>query len=386
MNLFFLKTFTQITIKIIKLFKLGNGYTFPGYFILKFFPNILSSKTFNYKKGIILISGTNGKTTTSKLVTDILKGNGFKVAHNASGSNLLRGIVTCLFLDLNFFGKPSSDIAVLEVDEFALPQVLDNLTPKVLVLLNLSRDQLDRYGETDTILSRWINSLQNLSTKTTLVLDATQPVLSILKDIFKGTTESFNSFAPHGIHVKEAFNIKNVNASLKVCSLYKLNLENCKNIINNFQYAYGRGEQIVYKDIPFTIYLAKNPASFTNNLETLIDTPTFNSLLFILNDNIPDGRDVSWIYDVDTDLLKTFYNKVGVSSENIFISGTRCYDLASRLSYAGFEISKDNVNKDLKKTLNLIESKKLKNSSFAVLPNYSAMLAFRKLTLGRSIL
>ena len=246
MKIFFIKLFTEITFKIIKTFKLGNGYTFPGYFILKFSPKILESKSFSYKKGIVIISGTNGKTTTSKLVTDILRGNDFKVTHNSSGSNLLRGILTSLILDLGWFGKPKSEIAVLEVDEFALPQVLESITPKVLVLLNLSRDQLDRYGETDTILARWISSLENLSTKTTLILDGTQPVLSILKEVFTGTTDKFGSFAPQGIHVKEIFNIKNVNAALKVASIFKLDLHDCKDIINNFEYAYGRGELIKF--------------------------------------------------------------------------------------------------------------------------------------------
>jgi len=384
MIIFITSKITGLIASLIRLLKLGNGYTLPGYLILKIFPNILESKRFKYKKGIVLISGTNGKTTTAKLITDIFRGNGIKVVNNSSGSNLLRGIVTSLVLDLNFWGKPSADVAVLEVDEFALSRVLTYLEPNVLVLLNLSRDQLDRYGETDTILLKWVHSLENLSKKTTLVIDSTQPILNILKDVFRGETAPFNAFAPKGVLVEESFNIKNINAALKVSSLYKISLNKALEVINNFEYAYGRGETIEYKGNKFRVYLAKNPASFNSNIEMLMGLSTFDSLLFILNDNIPDGRDVSWIYDIERDSLKNFYKKSHIRPENIYISGTRCYDMAVRLQYAGMEILPSNVNTSVQGILDTIFEKK--DMSFVVLPNYSSMLEFRKLTLGKNIL
>ena len=384
--IFLISKITKLIVKVVTGLHLGNGYAFPGYIILKFFPDILRSKKFSYKKGLVLISGTNGKTTTSKLITDILKNSGMKVVSNSSGSNLLRGIVTTLLLDLDFFGNPRSEAGVLEVDEFALPRVLEYLTPRVLILLNLSRDQLDRYGETDTILSYWIGALERLPKKTTLVLDSTQPVFSILKGVSKGPTEFFNAFAPEGIHVKESFNVKNINAALKVSSLYSLNLSKSIDVINNFEYAYGRGECIEYKGNTFRVYLAKNPASFNGNLEVLLDSSLFNFLLFILNDNIPDGKDISWIYDIEPELLKLLHKKGNIDVTNIFVSGSRCYDMAARLKYAGIDVPRSNVFPSLSVLLRELETRGLVGNSFAVLPNYSAMLEFRKLTLGRDIL
>lgn len=379
----------RIIYGFIKILNKGNGYTLPGYMVLKLFPNILNSKQFNYKKGIILISGTNGKTTTSKLVADILKTNGFSVVHNSSGSNLLRGIVTTLLLDINLITGSKSNIAVLEVDEFVLPTLLKFITPKVLVLLNLSRDQLDRYGETDTILSNWVRSLQNLSTKTTLVLDSTQDISQPLSKEFKGTTIFFNDLKSSKVLVNEYFNIKNINCSLKVASLFNLGLQDCLGVINNFEYAYGRGEVINFKDKSYTVYLAKNPASLNNNLEMLIDnskntnnefSKNFDSILFILNDNIPDGRDISWIYDVNPAFIKDVCN-----NKNIFVSGSRCFDIATRLHYAVVPIKRENINKDINVIIDLI-TRYESTSKIVVLPNYSSMLSFRKITLGKNIL
>lgn len=370
----------KILFVLIKLLKKGKGYTLPGLWILKLFPNILSNSNFNYKKGIVLISGTNGKTTTSKLIADILRSNNISVVNNSTGSNLLRGIVTTLLLDMSFFGKPRSQVAVLEVDEFVLPHLLKYITPKALVLLNLSRDQLDRYGETDTILSKWVDSLRQLNPKTTLVLDSTQDIASPLSKEFKGVTRFFNDFKHSKMTVTEFFNVKNINASLRVVALFKLDLNDCLSVINNFEYAYGRGESISYAAKQFSIYLAKNPASLNNNVLMLQDKKEINTLLFLLNDNIPDGRDVSWIYDTDAEaLFKLCKNK------NVYIAGTRGFDMAVRLQYAGISLKKENISKDVTSVLNHLTSNE-DVTSVGVLPNYSAMLEFRKITLGRNIL
>jgi len=378
--LFIANQLNKIIFSGVKILKGGKGYTLPGFIILKLFPNILKGFDKKYPKGIILISGTNGKTTTSKLITDILRSNKIKVVNNSTGSNLLRGIVTSLLLDLNLLGFPKSQVAVIEVDEFVLPTLLNFITPKALVLLNLSRDQLDRFGETDTILAKWVKALQDLSSKTTLVLDSTQEISIPLSKEFKGDTKFFNDFKHSKLTVTEFFNVKNINAALKVVSLFKLTLNDCLNVVNNFEYAYGRGEVITFADKKFTLYLAKNPASLNNNIESLSTTNTMDTILFILNDNIPDGRDVSWIYDVDPSNLKAACKK-----KNIYVSGTRCFDMATRLHYAGVTLEKNNINPDIPTVLNLI-TKNENISSVGVLPNYSSMLSFRKITLGRNIL
>lgn len=385
MKIFLLTIFTKITFKIIRFLKKGNGYTFSGFVILKMFPNILKSKNFKYKNGIIIVTGTNGKTTTTKLISDVLKKNKYKVAHNLSGSNLLRGIVTTLFLDLNFFGKPKSTVVVLEVDEFNLDLVLQYLTPKALVLLNLSRDQLDRYGETDTILIRWVEVLKNLSKNTTLIIDSTQPVLMALKDVFKGPKITFNDFLPKGLIVSELYNIKNVNACIKVCAIFDIGFDRYKDIINNFKYAYGRGEEVIFGHNNFKIYLAKNPVSFNSNLLNIIDKKNnFDAILFLLNSKIPDGKDVSWIYDINDVLLKSLYEFCNLKNKEIYISGLRAYDMATRLIYCEYDIDINKINLDINNIL--LNFKHKKNLNIIVFANYTCMLEFRKITLGKNIL
>ena len=384
MKIFLISIITKIIFKFTKTFKLGNGYTFSGYLILRLFPDILKNKCFNYKKGIILVSGTNGKTTTTKLISDVLKENNYKVVHNSSGSNLLRGIVTTLLLDLNLFAKPKSDVAVIEIDELNLPLLLTYIEPKALVLLNLSRDQLDRYGEIDNILIRWIDSVKKLSKKTTVILNSTQPVLLPLKNTSNAPILEFNEFLLKGLHTNEFYNIPNINACIKVCELFNIGFDKYKGVINNFENAYGRGEQIKINNTSFKIYLAKNPASFNANLQVLNDYKNIDGVCFILNDNLPDGKDVSWIYDIDNQLLKTFKDMHNLKDENIYICGSRCYDMAVRLKSVGYDILNDNVFFEIKK---YIESVNLKDAqNIVVIPNYSAMLQFRKITLGKDIL
>src|SRR3989344_5118537 len=146
--------------KLIRAFVLllnrGSGFSLPGYVLLKLNPSILSSSRIKFKKGLILISGTNGKTTTAKLITHVLNSNGLKVIHNDTGSNLLRGIVSAVFMNTSLLGG-------FEADEFALPALLNYFKPSVLVLLNLSRDQLDRYGEVDIIFDIWREAVSKLS-------------------------------------------------------------------------------------------------------------------------------------------------------------------------------------------------------------------------------
>ncbi|KKS40497.1 MAG: hypothetical protein UV03_C0006G0029 [candidate division WWE3 bacterium GW2011_GWE1_42_16] len=154
----------------IKLCGLGSGGTWPGHFALKIYPGILSDPGIAPSLGTVLISGTNGKTTTTKMLHHVLQSKGFSVVTNPSGANLTNGLVSALLQGTPIFSKRRADYAVLEVDEFSLPSVLNQMRVEGVVLLNLSRDQLDRYGETDLILSRWEESLKE-SNVSFVVLD-----------------------------------------------------------------------------------------------------------------------------------------------------------------------------------------------------------------------
>src|SRR3989344_1448676 len=154
----------------------GAGATWPGEIALMLRPNIASELIKNLKKGVILVAGTNGKTTTSLMIKQILEQQGLTIVHNASGANLLNGIVSVLIQ------KSQADWGVFEVDENSLPVVTEQLTTnnkqlmQVIVLLNLFRDQLDRYGEVDVIVEKWQKVLKTGS----FVLNADDPAIAYL--------------------------------------------------------------------------------------------------------------------------------------------------------------------------------------------------------------
>lgn len=372
---------SKLVYLLINLTNKGAGYTWPGHMALKIYPRILRSKKIRFQKGLVLISGTNGKTTTAKLLVHILKESSFFVVSNSSGANLKNGIVSSILLSSTLKGL-DQDYGVFEVDEFALPEILRELSPNVLILLNLSRDQLDRYGEIDTILAKWKKAIDTLPDKTSLVIDGNQKEIM---DICGDSSKNVHSFDANesilgNTNLKGSFNARNISASVMTCSLLGLSEDIVLSSIRTFKPAYGRGEQIEYLGTTYNIFLAKNPASFNYNLEVVraLDD-SLSTILFVLNDNIPDGRDVSWIYDIDSEqLANSFKNK------NLYFAGTRGADMALRMKHAGLNVSELSVFPTLNLAFKFLALANLKD--VLVLPNYSAMLDIRDFLLGRRIL
>jgi len=386
----------KISYFMINFLRLGNGYTWPGHIINPIFPRIWKSPSLKFRKGVILISGTNGKTTTSLLVAHLLKEAGFSVTHNKSGANMLNGLLTSIFLRTDFLGRIKDDFAVFEVDEFNLPQVLKYMHPIAVVLTTLSRDQLDRYGETDSILERWWEALSfsDVSTSSVrgpdsvnnsenvrlpfLVLNSGAGEFASLAAGYKGPVLKYDSSSYYLrlTSLVGGFNMRNVNAAVVVAKELGIDSIQIEKSLPTFSPAFGRGEKINYADKEFYVFLAKNPASFNNNLCMLnFGEFDFDALLFILNDKIPDGRDVSWIYDIDPEALA----KV-CSAKKVYISGTRGLDMQVRLNYAG---ASSVVGLGL---LDANRVKEIQEEKVVVLPNYSAMLEFRKIVTGKNIL
>ena len=391
-----------------QLTNLGAGGTWPGEIALRLSPNILSSLASRLKKGVILVAGTNGKTTTAKMIQIILEQNGNSVVHNASGANLDNGIVSALIQ------KPQADWGVFEVDENTLPVVLRQVTPKIIVLLNLFRDQLDRYGEVDVIAEKWQKALKKLPKGCTIIANADDPLVAHLgkaassrpglelrafgidepklfqKKIDHATDSTFCLncgarlkyegvyFSHIGIwscpkcgekrpkpDVSEGnsplpglYNLYNTLASLSVAKTLKIRAD-----LSRFRPAFGRQEEIGN----IKLFLSKNPAGFNQSLRTVLELGA-KQLLLVLNDRIPDGRDVSWIWDVDFEMIP---NDVSVR-----VSGDRVYDLALRLKYAGVKAT---LYEHLDEALETPEI-------LYVLPTYSAMLEVRNILKGRKIL
>src|SRR4051794_28226566 len=129
----------------------GGGTAAPGLIAERIDPGLIGKIARRLPQGTVVVAGTNGKTTVSRMLADILQTHGLRVAHNRSGSNLVRGVASAFAGQANLWGTPRAEIGVIESDEAALPEIVRRLEPSVLVLNNLFRDQLDRYGELDTI-------------------------------------------------------------------------------------------------------------------------------------------------------------------------------------------------------------------------------------------
>lgn len=368
---------------VINTLNIGAGYTWPGHIALALYPNILNNKKMKFPLGVVLISGTNGKTTTTKLLTHILESTDIKVTYNKTGANLLNGLVSAVLLDMDLYGRHDSAIGVFEVDENNLPLTLKYFNPNVLVLLNLSRDQLDRYGEVDIILEKWLRSFEKLENSTEIVLDSTQKHFKNIENHFKGEITKFDAdktFIDKTSLVGE-FNAKNVNAAVYTSILLGIDEVDIDNSLESFAVAYGRGELVSYEKKEYRILLAKNPASFNHNLESINTKEVLaDTLLFVFNDNIPDGRDVSWIYDIEPERLAE-----ACKGKNVYVTGTRYMDMAVRLKYAGVDIFKRRVFERTEDALKAI-SRDSGAENVLALPNYSAMLILRKHLTGKAIL
>ena len=169
-----------------RFFQKGGGTALPGLVANLLYPSFVQKMTKNLEKGSIIITGTNGKTTTSRILSSILKEGGYHPVHNRTGSNLMRGIASTLIEKSDFLGRIKADVGIWEVDEAVLPFAVESLSPSVIVITNLFRDQLDRYGEIDRTKDSWEKVLLKTSPKTKVVLCADDPNLTYLGKKSKG--------------------------------------------------------------------------------------------------------------------------------------------------------------------------------------------------------
>ena len=176
----------------IALQRLGRGATaLPGVVALRVAPNAIAALSATLSHGAVCVSGTNGKTTTTRMLSDILRAAGWQPVHNRSGSNLDRGIAAALLADATWSGELRGDIGVFEIDEASVPRVLARLTPRVVVITNLFRDQLDRYFEIDALARRIGDAIAGLPDATTLVLNADDPIVAYLGERHHGPVLTF---------------------------------------------------------------------------------------------------------------------------------------------------------------------------------------------------
>ncbi|MHB2000142.1 MAG: DUF1727 domain-containing protein [Solirubrobacteraceae bacterium] len=441
----------------------GGGTSVPGMVLLALRPDAVSALSSRLASGSALISATNGKTTTAALAAGALEAAGSRLVHNYAGANMEGGIASTL-LEAAGDGGMSGELGLFEVDEAWLPQVADRVGPRAMLLCNLFRDQLDRYGELETLAERWAQTVaRHPARATSLVLNADDPLIADLGRERESVTyfgvEDDSMSLPSMAHAADAkhcrrcgapyvfdaiylghlgryhcescgasrpepavsareielhgaerasftlatrrdsarvelplpglYNVYNAVAAAALCLQLGVELETIAASLTASRAAFGRAETVRIDGREAQIMLVKNPAGANEVLRTLSLEAGEHELLFVLNDRIADGRDVSWIWDADFELLAGRLARV-------VCAGTRAPEIALRLKYAGVERERIEVVRELDVALGRAAAWQPSSaaatrgaqpspSPLFVLPTYTAMLELRALLVERGI-
>lgn len=415
---------------------LKGGSTFPGTVALKFDKKILSTVAKDYK--VILVTGTNGKTTTTSMITNIFKNKGYRVITNNTGANLFRGIVSCFIDNYRFSKSNKGSYAIIEVDEANLKFVTDYITPEIITITNLFRDQLDRYGEVYTTLDKILEGIHKVPSSTLVlngddslfgVLDVENPKVyygfsnpindnntidinadakfcKVCKAPYKYNFVTYNHLGDYyctecgykrpylkykmegileqtpnssiviingnevSISQSGVYNIYNGLCAYSIASEAGIENSIITSSLGKVDSSFGRQEEIQIENKKVKIILVKNPAGYNQALDTLCLNKEVFSTLFMLNDNYADGRDVSWIWDVNFEKLSF------LPIQDVFISGIRLYDMAVRLKTAGLNEESFIIEGDYEKLTEKLKTSK--NNNIYILATYTAMINYRK--------
>lgn len=381
---------------------LGRGATaLPGLVAERLDPRLVATLGRRLEGGAVLITGTNGKTTTARLLADMLAAAGRPPVHNREGSNLTRGIASALAAACDWRGRPRhpAALALMETDEATLPAAVRLLQPRAVAFTNLFRDQLDRYGEVDGVAARWREALALLPPEAALVLNADDPSVAELALDWSGPVHWYSlagarahatspgpadarwcracggayryesRYAAHlgrwrcagcGRATPEAdtvatavdtsagglrltvpglgpldlplgglYNAGNALAAIALARVLDLHAEDIRAGLAAARPAFGRGEVVLLGERRLRLLLCKNPAGASEALRLVEDEEEDAELAFVLNDRFADGRDVSWIWDVD-------FERLAGRVERCWAGGDRAPDAALRLRYAGW--------------------------------------------------
>ena len=405
----------------------GHGSALPGLVAERIAPNFLRDVLGRLPRGVVVVSGTNGKTTTTKMTVELLRAAGLKVFTNPSGSNFTRGVASSAIAEMRW-GRLDADIAVVELDEAHAVHFVNKIAPKYTLLLNVLRDQLDRFGEIDTTASY----LQKVAAATTdtVILNREDPRIADItakKTVFFGYSDAVSQLFPnddelYGLKIarspksasivlekidgeKVTFNIGATRLELRgahnafnaaaALALVKeilnnhchsrLDPESSKNrnqILNQVQNdkiefdakkmlaalsdikpAFGRGESFSVNGVSLELILVKNPSGFRIVLGSQYNPAA--STMIAINDQYADGRDVSWLWDVDLSCIKRV----------AMVSGVRAYDMALRLGCQNITINHVDTDLDTALTRFLGDHPDQPKQIFTT---YTAMLQMRK--------
>ena len=417
-----------------------GGTSLPGKVLLRLEPHAIGALAARLPNGSAVISATNGKTTTSAMVAAILERTGARLVHNRTGANMAGGVASALL-------QGRGDTGLFEVDEFWLDRVVPELKPRALLLANLFRDQLDRYGELEIIADRWA-ALLDRAAGTALVLNADDPAVADLgrdrdRVTYFGVQDTgvalpglphatdakhcrrcgrpyvydavllghlghyhcptgdsvrpepqvaagdvrldgiraarFTLTTPRGsadvaIALPGLYNVYNALGAAALALELGATLEDVTAGLGAVAPAFGRAETVSLGGRELSILLVKNPAGANEVVRTLALEPGEHDLLGVLNDRTADGRDVSWVWDADFELLAPHVR-------NAVCSGTRAPELALRLKYAGVPVERIAVETDLDRALDRAVA--LGDGRLFAIPTYTAMLELRERLVDR---
>jgi UDP-N-acetylmuramyl tripeptide synthase len=444
-----------------------KGTTFPGLVANKVCPDFIKHLAASFQGEIVLITGTNGKTTTNNMLASILKTANKTVAFNREGANMLPGIAGTLLQNSSFWGRIKKSYLLLEVDEATVPRLCRQLTPGLAVITNFFPDQLDRFGELDTTI-RLVQEALPSSTK--LILNADDPLVAQIglnqtqvfyygaaslpvsgpKDlesregrycflcdqelfyeifhygqlgIYHCEQCGFERPQPHieawdvqqkqnGISFRLAispehregnsyggqtiaqetgefiiplqgyYNLYNALAAVSAAECLGLSWEDSRQGLLKFVSDAGRMEQFALPSCQLTLTLVKNPMGFNQVVSTLIELDRPLHLLLAINDLAADGRDISWLWDVDFERFVSGEPKI----KTVICSGLRAEDMALRLKYAGWSEDVISINKNLKEAVAELEAKQiLPDEAVFVLSSYTALFPLREILNSKKV-
>lgn len=392
----------------------GGGSAFPGLFVEHIYPDFIPQTLSGLPLGVAVISGTNGKTTTTKMVVELLESQGLKVFTNRTGSNFTRGVAAALLGEIDVRGRLDADIAVLELDEAHAVQFVNKVKPEYCLLLNVMRDQLDRFGEVDHT-AKLLEQVAQKTTKKVVLNREDRRIADISNSIIKNKVSFFGldssllplfpsddnlhsftktkqtlsqkadvtleKFTDHKatfslgakkvattLDLKGIYNVYNAAGALALVRAILVSDIDEKSLIETLSHvtpAFGRGESLIVNGQPLELVLVKNPSGFRLGLKSF--NPHGYATMIAINDNYADGRDMSWLWDVDYSSLA----RVGVDE----VSGIRAYDMALRLQYD--EVKSRDVDTDLPTAVTKF-IRKYPNKPKRIYCTYTAMLAIRK--------
>ncbi|MCL5058107.1 MAG: MurT ligase domain-containing protein [Actinobacteria bacterium] len=415
----------KLLVFLIRLLGRGKGTSLPGSIALKIYPGLISDLSSRVRKGVIVVTGTNGKTTTNNMIARILEAGGGRVLINREGANLINGVAAAFAREMNFLNSRAFDYACLEVDEAAFPGVASRVRPCCVVITNFFRDQLDRYGELDRTIALVRNALKEME-GTRLVLNADDPLVAQLgrstglQSVFYGVAEhggvtrqgaaareaKFCPFCGHElayryyqysqlgsyscpgcdfsrpdpdvegtsprrggsftqcrvrfrqgsavsleVPVYGMYNLYNALAAYATTLLLDMDPQKAAGFLKGYRPATGRMERFDYRGKPVYLNLVKNPTGFNEGIGALVEMSGADlNVMIAINDNDADGRDISWLWDVDFEILADCQERI----REFVCSGYRAEEMALRLKYAGILTSRLVVEGDFNEAVSRV--------------------------------